>query len=131
MGDNLVSDGATFRRGMFGSWVVAEEAGGSTGNPTVTRMCMAGVVCLVGVVSAVAVWWHVRKGKRLRRGTNSGMNGTPAAVRAPYPSWLPYLMLANIAAHTWHYADNILRPVAYLEPKWLYQANVASPMEKT
>ncbi|KAJ6643800.1 hypothetical protein Bhyg_08765 [Pseudolycoriella hygida] len=33
--------------------------------------------------------------------------------------------------HTLHYVDNICRPVAYFEPKWLYQKYLISEMEIT
>lgn len=49
---------------------------------------------------------------------------------APGAWTLLALYLINVWLHTWHYADNILRPVAYHEPGWLYRGVVA-PMEKT
>lgn len=33
--------------------------------------------------------------------------------------------------HSFHYVDNICRPVAYFEPKWLYQKYLISEMEIT
>lgn len=41
------------------------------------------------------------------------------------------LLLVNIIGHTWHYADNIARPVPYHEPKWLYVKRIVSEMEIT
>lgn len=41
------------------------------------------------------------------------------------------LLLLNIIGHTWHYADNIARPVPYHEPKWLYVKRILSQMEIT
>jgi len=39
--------------------------------------------------------------------------------------------LGNQIIHHSHYMDNIYRPVAYMEPKFLYQAYIFAPMEIT
>lgn len=39
--------------------------------------------------------------------------------------------LLHTAIHTFHYIDNIRRPVAYFEPKYLYQKYIVSTMEIT
>jgi len=39
--------------------------------------------------------------------------------------------IASHVIHSFHYVDNICRPVAYFEPKWLYQKYLISEMEIT
>eukprot|EP01033_Poteriospumella_lacustris_P018643 gene18643-gene19236 len=42
-----------------------------------------------------------------------------------------YCYLVHVLIHTFHYADNIYRPVDYHEPKWLYLKYFVSTMEIT
>lgn len=42
---------------------------------------------------------------------------------------IPYIL--HTAVHSYHYIDNIYRPVAYFEPKYLYQKYILSTMEVT
>ncbi|KAG4074012.1 hypothetical protein HA402_014217 [Bradysia odoriphaga] len=41
------------------------------------------------------------------------------------------IYIVSYVIHTIHYVDNICRPVAYFEPKWLYQKYLISEMEIT
>lgn len=41
------------------------------------------------------------------------------------------LYIVSHLIHSLHYVDNICRPVAYFEPKWLYQRYLISEMELT
>ena len=52
-------------------------------------------------------------------------------VLAPGPRSLVALYMVNVWLHTWHYADNIVRPVAYHEPGWLYRRLLLAPMDRT
>lgn len=46
--------------------------------------------------------------------------------------WMIYTAyILHVFVHTFHYIDNIARPVAYFEPKYLYQKYILSPMEIT
>lgn len=41
------------------------------------------------------------------------------------------IYIASHLIHSFHYVDNICRPVSYYEPKWLYQKYLISEMEIT
>lgn len=55
-----------------------------------------------------------------------------SASRLPFlVKFVYFLFILNIIIHNAHYADNIYRPVAYYEPKWLYDKYLVSTMEIT
>ena len=107
-------EGAAFRRSSIGVWVVIEEAEAHV--PTAAHVFFAATCVLVGVASLVAVW-------------RSAQRSTARPIGRSTRTLFVNLFVANVLAHTWHYADNIARPVDYLEPLFLYQRRVWSTME--
>lgn len=56
----------------------------------------------------------------------------PRAAPPARMFWIVSLLYAlAVITSTWHYADNIARPVKYSEPEWLYKRWVWSEMELT
>lgn len=106
---------ATFALSYFGQQYVIDE--GFSELPTIRLVfVMATVVLgLLAVFRLSMRYWALW----LERGQNQLM------------TVLFWTLFANVAIHTTHYADNIARPVAYFEPKWLYESYLLSTMEIT
>ncbi len=87
---------------------------------SVLRQYMVAVTIAVGVITSIH--WLCIMVMRWRKQRAS----SPLVLVS-----LSVCYLLSILCHTWHYADNIYRPVAYFEPKWLYQRYLITEMELT
>lgn len=75
---------------------------------------------MIQLFSVYARWMASRKRSA------STTNSLQPLVKATF---LFYVL--NLIVHSLHYMDNIYRPIAYCEPKWLYDKYLLSTMEIT
>eukprot|EP00759_Apiculatamorpha_spiralis_P007481 PhF_6_TR14591/c0_g1_i1/m.23094 len=105
---------ATFSPAYFGLPVVRDE-----GPDAITPIRIFFVVSTL-ILGCVCTTWVLRKHFCSNISRNAdGVIVVPRQYRALYyhllVSWILHMVI-----HTAHYADNILRPVDYFEPQWLY-----------
>ncbi|KAH7693919.1 hypothetical protein AAVH_39041 [Aphelenchoides avenae] len=81
---------------------------------------VVGSTALVNACNVYARWMASRKRSA------STTNSLQPLVKATF---LFYVL--NLIVHSLHYMDNIYRPIAYCEPKWLYDKYLLSTMEIT
>lgn len=92
-----------------------------------TRIIFVVLTALLGTISNTLVICNFAI--KIFKGPNERPIGQIKNIKLTIIYVLIYL--GNQAVHTFHYIDNIARPVDYLEPKWLYQKYILAPMEIT
>ena len=92
-----------------------------------TRISFVVLTALLGTISNSLVICNFSK--KILKAQNERPIGQMKHMKLTILYVLIYL--GNQAVHTFHYIDNIARPVDYLEPKWLYQGYILAPMEIT
>lgn len=92
--------------------VIAEDP------PSAIRKFSIAIIILVGIfaiLNAIRVFLQLRRKHAL-----------PFLVKLTFA-----VFILNLLVHTAHYADNVWRPVAYYEPKYLYDKYIFETMEIT
>ncbi|KAI8867135.1 hypothetical protein GQ42DRAFT_165003 [Ramicandelaber brevisporus] len=102
---------ATYVLSTLGHEVLAQE---DSDEVTRARLVFATVTAIVGFINIWLTTLYYLSSKR---------SHTTRAIFAAY--------ILHTIVHTIHYADNIVRPAAYHEPKHLYQQYLFSTMELT
>lgn len=89
----------------------------------ITRQIFAIVTALIGIVTLTRFL--------LVLSTKTSLSLRLINLRKTIGGRVVLLYMVSHIIHSVHYVDNICRPVAYFEPKWLYQKYFISEMEIT
>src|SRR5262245_2389435 len=115
----------TYGLSKFGREIIINEPS----DLSITRQIFILITLIIGIL---AIFHAIRVFLKLRRqfynyaSTNGIINKFPFLIEITF-----LILILNITIHTAHYADNILRPVDYYEPKYLYRKYVVENMEIT
>ena len=113
---------ATFNISSLGRNYLAHE---TPDEVTVTRLIFVVVTLILGgftLMQTIKFYFKLTSGNPKRN----------PPKRVPFLVNFVFLMfLLNVLIHNAHYADNIYRPAAYFEPKYLYVRYLISTMELT
>ncbi|KAI8064764.1 hypothetical protein BC940DRAFT_335164 [Gongronella butleri] len=109
---------ATYGISTFGKPIVIDEGGDA--HPL--RVVFAILTFCIGFGNVCLVTWYFKQ-------SNKQIHFKYVTRQSPWTIFSAYVL--HTFVHTFHYIDNILRPVAYFEPKYLYQRYLLSTMEVT
>jgi len=116
--DNIMAE---FKLSSLGRYYVTDE--GLTEVPRL-RIAFVIITIILGVSVLLKLIAHFVSVQKL------GRTRPQQKVQAILPA-IFITHFISYAIHTIHYADNIYRPVDYLEPRWLYVKYIVSEMEIT
>lgn len=115
---------AIYNFSVYGRSIVIDE--GFVSVPA-SRIILVVLTALLGTISNTLVIYHFSR--KIFNGSKELPIGRIKNLKLTISFLLIYL--GNQIVHTFHYIDNIARPVDYLEPKWLYQKYILATMEIT